>query len=298
MLNDLQLAAIIAKTTAKTQMVLLQIPLSQELQVKLEQDWSSQYDEFVNGIQEVDFDPGYKPDADERFCVAEYNLPEWLAEESSYTGDNHDTLSNNEARMNLIKGVVGFTRNENDEELMLFQRFTKSQVIQPGRFLLRELNTYKGIERPGLTLARKLSAIYQPEERKLVFDNFRNVNTFLPLADFYKEASDQEIIEVLNHERFVCEDKNTLATGANQWFRTRFAMLKDSGILDLFSAIEIQSRSRDYQITIQLTNDRKNIVFPTDKAEAKKLLQFLVEERFLGAFTGTLFETNSKKEVG
>ena len=37
------------------------------------------------------------------------------------------------------------------------------------------------------------------------------------------------------------------------------------------------------------------IVFPTDKSESKKLLQFFNEER--GAITDTLYETNSKRKA-
>ena len=294
MLENFHLAAIINQ---RIQKCLLKIPLDQALQDSLAVNWQSQYETFVEGIDEISFDPGYTPDAHERFYLPEFKLPDWLSEENSLTVPTLDSIGSDDELINSIKGIIAFARINHWQELMLFQNFKPSQVIRPGWSLILERDTYNSLKRPGLTLARKLSAIYQRKERKLVFDNFRNVNTFLPLSDFYKEASDKEIVEVLNHELFVCEDKKALVTGANQWYRKRFAMLKDSGVLDRFSAVEIQSRSSDYQVTIQLTNNGKNIAFPTDKAEAKKLLQFLNEERFLGPVTGTLFETNSKKQV-
>ena len=295
MLKEFQLAAIIAKATKKTQMDLLRIPLSQELQDKLAQVWESQYNIFVTDVHEIEFDPGYKPDDHERFRVAEYKLPNWLANESISTISDLDTLSNNEARMSLMKGVVGFTRNGHDEELLLFQRFTNSQIIQPGRFLWLEWNTYKGIECPGLVLARKLNAIYQTKERKLLFDRYRNVNTFLLLDDFYKEASEQDIRGILNHTRLAPENPDEIARELDQWTRIRFAMLRDSEVLDKFSANEIMNRSEGYDISIQIKDDR--IIFPANKQDAKRLLQFLNEERFRGAITGTLYETNSKKKA-
>ena len=167
--------------------------------------------------------------------------------------------------------------------------------IQPGRALFLKNNTYESIEHPGLTLDKKLSAIYKPAESKLLFRNFRTVNTFLPLSDFYKEASEQEILVVLDHKLLAPEDSNAIATGANQWFRKRFALLKDSGVLDNYSAQEIQSRSNGYDVSVHILNDK--IVFPSDKAAAKKLLQFLNEELFRGAITETLYETNSKKQA-
>jgi hypothetical protein len=37
------------------------------------------------------------------------------------------------------------------------------------------------------------------------------------------------------------------------------------------------------------------IVFPRDKGQAKKILQYLNEEIFRGAITNNIYETNSKK---
>ena len=274
---------------------LLRIPLHRSLQNSLAEDWQSQYEAFVDQIDEINFNVGYQPEEHERFCLSDYQLPEWIAKESSQTIANLDTINGNEALLDSIKGTVAFALNDQGEELVLFQNFTPSQVIRPSKFLFLEAGTYKSTKRPGLTLGEKLSAIYQPAERKLLFHKFRIVNTFLPLSDFYKEASEQEIREVLEHERLAAEDPDTLAIGANQWYRTRFAMLKDSGVLDQFSAREIKSRSKGYDVSIRISNGK--IVFPSDKPSAKKLLQFLNEELFRGAITKTLYETNSKRQA-
>ena len=81
-----------------------------------------------------------------------------------------------------------------------------------------------------------------PADGKLLFHNFRIVNTFLPfLADIYEEASEQQIREVLAHKLLAPEDVDSLSTDSNQWFRKRFAMLRDSGVLE-YSAKQIQAR--------------------------------------------------------
>ena len=298
MLNNFQLTAIVPKSPKDTQIDLLHIPLFPDLQIDLTADWSSQYDTFVSEIQEINFDPGYKLEKHECFCLPRYELPQWLATESSLTISDLEMLSNNEAQAKRIKGIAGFARNEDREELILFQNFKPSQVIQRRRSLslLLQGNAYKNIRHPVLTLGGKLSAVYQPKERKLLFDNFRNVNTFLPLSDFYNEASEQDIREVLHHEKLAPEDVDALAIDANQWFRTRFAMLKHSSVLDKFTALEIQSCSSG-ETSIQLTADDKKIVFPADKSAAKKLLQFLNEELYRGAITDILYETNSRREA-
>ena len=297
MINNFQLTAIVSKGTKDTQMDLLHVPLFQKLQANLTADWSSQYDAFVTEIQEIVFDPGYKLEKHECFCLPEYELPNWLGTESSLTISDLEMLSNDETQINRIKGVAGFARNEYSEELILFQNFRPSQVIRRYRSLFLQGNVYDNIRHPVLTLGGKLSAVYQFKEGKLLFDNFRNVNTFLPLSDFYKEASEQDIREVLLHEKLAPEDVDALAIDANQWFRTRFTMLKHSSVLEDFTALEIQSRSSGYEVSIQLTADNKKIVFPADKSAAKKLLQFLNEEIYRGAITDTLYETNSRREA-
>jgi hypothetical protein len=292
MLENFQLAAVIRQGGTTR---LLRIPLHQGLQNMLAASWQEQYDAFVAGMEEIDFNGGYQPEEHERFRLQDYELPAWLAGEDSQSVPALDAITNDDALLDATKGIVAFARNDDGEELMLFQNFSRSHVIRPGRFLFLQNNTYETTQRAGLTLDSKLSAVYLPPAGKLLFHSFRTVNTFLPLADFYEEASEQQIREVLGHKLLAAEDADALATDANQWFRKRFAMLRDSGVLDEYSAKAIQARSKGYDVAIQVSKGK--IVFPAERTTAKKLLQFLNEELFRGAITEKLFETNSKREA-
>ena len=292
MLENFHLAAIVKE---RTQTRLLQIPLQQVLQTSLAESWEEQNTRFVEGIEEIAFNAGYNPEKHERFRLPDYQPPEWLAGEDSQTIDNLDTIASDDELIDSIAGTVAMARNEQGEEVVLFQNFTRSRVIRPGGFLFLDGNTYKSAERRGLTLDVDLSAVYRPTEGKLLFRTFRTVNTFLPLADFYKEASEEEMREVLDHPLLAAEDQDASVASANEWFRKRIAMLKDSGLLNQFSTNQIQSRSTGYDVSISVVDGK--IVFPSDKSAAKRLLQFLNEELYRGAITETLYETNSKKEA-
>lgn len=292
MFEDFQLAAII-KQRRNTR--LLRIPLHQGLQSTLAETWQEQYEEFVNEIDEINFNAGYQPETHERFRLEDYTLPEFLAAENRQSVPDLDAITMDDALLDSTKGLVAFVRTEDRQELVLFQNFSRSHVIQPGRFLFLQNDTYETATRAGLTLDQKLSAVCVPGEAKLLFHNFRTVNSFLPLIEFYEEASEDEIHEVLDHDLLAPEDEDALAVNANQWFRKRFAMLRDSGVLDAYSAAQIQRRSRGYDVDIHIVNDK--LVFPAEKLAAKKLLQFLNEELFRGAITETLYETNSKREA-
>ena len=292
MLENFHLAAIVKE---RTQTRLLQIPLHQALQGSLAETWEAQNVRFVEGIEEIAFNAGYSPEKHERFRLPNYEPPDWLARANSQTIENLDTITSDDDLIDSMTGTVAMARNAQGEEMMLFQNFTRSRVIRPGGFLFLEGNTYNSADRRGLTLDVDLSAVYQSTERKLLFRNFRTVNTFLPLDDFYREASEQEIREVLDHPLLASEDPDESVASANGWFRKRIAMLKGSGLLDQFPANEIQSRSIGYDVSIGVANGK--IVFPSNKSAAKRLLQFLVEELYRGAITETLYETNSKREA-
>ena len=292
MLDNFQLAAI---TKLDGRICLRRIPLHQTLQDDLAESWQEQYEAFFDEIQEIDFNAGYQPEEHERFCLTDFELPECMAGETSNSVADLDVIGKDEEALDAVRGMVAFARDDQGEEVVLFQNFSRSHVISPGTFLLLKGNTYQAPEHPGLTLERKLSAVYLPTEGKLLFQSFRIVNTFLPLADFYEEASEQEIQKVLAHERFAPVNAVVTATDANQWFRKRFAMLRDSGVLDKYTAAQIKKRSTGYDVEIQIKQGK--IVFPVEKPAAKKLLQFLNEELFRGAITETLYETNSKREA-
>lgn len=292
MLKQFQLAAIVKKGN---NFRIFRIPLHQGLQNELAHVWFSQYNSFSRNIREISFNPGYNPNSDERFCIMDYSLPDWLSNLHCETIRNCEVIGQDEVIISSITGIVGFARNEHDDELMLFQNFSRSHVIRPSHFLFIENGTYITTERPGLTLDTSLSAVFSSDERKLLFRNLSRVNTFLSLADYYKEASEADIREVLSHPIFTTEDLDAAVVESNQWFRKRIAMLRDSGILDRFSAQQIYNHSTEYDIEIKLEEGR--IIFPKERAEARRLLQFLNEEIFRGAITETLYETNSKKQA-
>ena len=293
MLENFHLAAIIKQDG---QSYLRRIPLHQELQRTLGETWQEQSNTFVKDVQEIDFNAGYQPEKHEIFRLEDCDLPDWLKRQNSQCVSDVDAITNNDELFEHIAGLVAFALNDREEEVMLFQNFSRSHVIQPGRFLFLEKDTYETAQRPGLTLAGKLSAVYLSVDRNLLFRNFTTVNTFLPLADYYAEASEAEIRDVLRHDLLSAEDPDALAVGANQWFRQRFAMLRNSEVLDKYTAGNIRDRANGHDIKIRISEEGK-IVFPTEKREAKRLLQFLNEEIFRGAITEALYETNSKRQA-
>lgn len=292
MIRNLHLAAIISQNHQRS---LQRIPLDQTLQTNLTDYWQTQYAAFMDNRQEIDFNAGYKLERHECFYLQDFDPPDWLAQEDSHTVSDNIAFVINQEHYHAITGIAGFAIDDQSNEVVLFQNFSRSRVIQPGRYLFLESNTYRSSRHAGLALDNKLSAVYLPGEKKLLFKVFRFVNTFLPLGDLFEDVSEQEIRAILSHSLFATENPDAIVDGTNQWFRKRFAMLINSGVLDRYTAQELKESSEGHDVTIQISDGR--IVFPSEKPEAKKLLQFLNEERFRGPITNTLYETNSKKQA-
>ncbi|NQD93986.1 DUF4868 domain-containing protein [Pseudomonas sp. CrR25] len=294
MLEHLHLVALLKE---RKQLTLRRIPLVAELQAMLTEKWQSQMDDFLLEAQEIDFNPGYTPETHERFYLEEFELPEVVAAEHSGSVRHLEPINMQGAEPSQIKAILGFARQDDGSEILLIQSFSKSHIINPGQFLFLTRNIFESSEAPALSLNNQLTAVYYQAQKKLLFRNYRAANAIFNLVDFYKEATEEDIKEILAHEKLAPVSVDALAKGASQWFCKRFAFLKDSKILDQYAVAQIIRRSNGYDLDIQidLTAGQDRIVFPADKAPAKKLLQFLNEELFRGAITERLFETNSKR---
>ena len=295
MIENLQLGAYVKDGRESS---LLRIPITDEVQVSLSQLWSNQYDRFTNSVEEVAFDPGYTPNDDERFVLNDFVLPEFM-QENREAFARVESIGNNPEVLQKIRAIIGLAVDADGRELRLFQKFSRSHVVRPGRFLLMQNDTFETMESPCLTLGDRLDVVYHVDTSKLLFSNFRTANTMLPLMDQYSEASEQEIRDILQHRRIRIDNPDALAVGASQWFKTRFSMLRDSTILDDFSPTYIKNHADGFGLNIETegTGNSERIVFPEDKTQAKKLLQFLNEEIYKGPITDTLYETNSKREA-
>ena len=295
MFKDCEFAAIISTDSDKE---LRHVPLSRDLQGSIKKEWESQYISFFEEvIKEVNYEPGYKPGKDELFCLQDYELPDWLAEEDSASISDFESIRNNETQMNLIKGIAAFVENENDEDSILFQRFMPAQVIRTGLSAIWDRNTFKKIDEPGFRFANYLSAVYNYAERKLLFRSYYNVDKFLPLSDYFSPATKKEIREILSHELFEPEDLESLATNPSYNFRTQFAQLKHSSVIDDFTASEIANAGKGVGFLVQLSEDGKQIVFPSRKSDAYDLLRFLNDGYVRGVITKIPYIANSKRKI-
>ena len=203
MTKDFHLVAVFRKGKRS---VLYRIPLHESLRGELKDNWNSEYEFFIHEYEEADYRAGQRLKRKQCFRFVDFDFPSWIADYNSQSAAEIPAIDRNNETYRFIQGTIAYTRNQQDEELMLFQDFSRSKVIGPGQFLLLESNRFRTTEQTGFIVDRELSGVYSPQNRKLLFRGYRAVNSFLPISDFYKKVSEQEIRQLLQHDRLATED--------------------------------------------------------------------------------------------
>ncbi|CAN5501688.1 hypothetical protein BH09SUM1_BH09SUM1_01140 [soil metagenome] len=295
MLTNFHIAALLR---IERQDQLLRLPMHVSLQETLASEWEAQLATFLHEVEEIPFAPAYTPEEHEKFVLTEFTLDPPLGGVDSGTIVNKPSLMNARDHLEKIRSIIAFCRQD-DRELVLFQNFFRGRVVRPGGFMLMGNDTFSELTTPGFALDRKLAAVYYPHQRKLLFSSFRTVNTFFDLAQFYREATQDEIHEILQHAIFAAEDGANIAELTGQWFAKSFAMLRDSRLLDNHSAPQLKLIADGLEIAIQVTQDNgtDQIVFPADRKQARVLLKFLNQQVFRSAITRDVKETNSYRDL-
>ena len=249
MFDDFQLAAVVK--FGRNDPRVFRIPMSAGLQYELSSAWHELYVAFVDRFQ-IPFDPGYQPDETQAFVVSPYALPDWLILEDIESVREAEIVPNEELVFRSIRCVVAFARDpEREEQVLLFQNFTQSKIIKPSwRSMVFFQDMYQPSERHGLQLGEVLSAVFlgNPHEGELLFPKVREVNTYLPMEEHYREATEAEIRQVLSHPRLLVEDQDEIVGMCSQWYARRFSMLNDSGVLDNYEAEQLRELGAEVEV--------------------------------------------------
>jgi len=267
------------------------VSVNAELQVALVDFFRRQREEFLDNLEEVDFDPRYKADEDEIFVIGQFELPAELVDVARHPG-HADALSL--AGEPKIKSIVATEYNPTSRLMQVyFQAFSRQRLLVQSWTILQSRDTFTRMRDPGLTLDSKLAAFFS--NGNLYFKKFATVSRFLDLTPHFIEASDQDITVVLGHSIFSVQDQDAVINLADSVMRKRFMAVKASGVLDTVTAHAAKTQASKYGLNVLIRNRR--IVFPTEKKSAKELLRFLMEGYYEGPLTGTKFVTNSQRPL-
>ncbi len=271
-------------------------------------DWYKQYFNFVTRKEYIDFKPGDDGEENELVVINDFELPtyfQFISED--YIISDSPLITHNHMQPKVIKSIIGVTNYRNNK-LILFQKFQDHiQLTSYRNTLSLDTNSlgFKVFNEPLISLGRSIIAVYEIENKKLIFKRFTDVNTILLMDEYFREASPPEIREFLRHNLFEVNENelSEIINEASPLLAKRFALVKESGILNKISAEDIQrvslkyKETEGYNVNITLSQNRKKVIFPNKKSEAHNFLRLLNQDFYTGDFDGNPFLARDKRPV-
>jgi hypothetical protein len=277
---------------------IVKFDLSSDVQNDLTTYIKAQEASFDQHQEEIVFDGKYKPDEGEVLYIENYDDLDGL-ESTIKNPTSMDLVDPTEDFFHEIKALfTGYTLSDGSVKILL-QNFDRRRIISTnGLSIFHSANVYKKIEGIGLTIDYKLTATL--EGGKLKFFSFHNARQIFDLSEYYKEATDDDVIEFSNLEMIKVESKDQLIEMSDSWVRRKISLIQQSGILQNVPINEMKAVAIEFSIPFNTVAEDSGelITIPDNKSDLKKLLRFLDEDYYKSPLSKTKFITNSKRVLG
>lgn len=246
----------------------------------------------------IAFDGKYTPQSDdlEILKIENYELPMEI-QNALINPQGLEVYAPVDGTLPPIKALfVGERTVENGKNIfcVAFQKFRNDQYITAARHHLFFSNdTFVKDTRVGIAVGTSVDCVFQ--DNALYFASYHFAKQILNLSEYYRIASNQDVSDFVGCDIISMEGAAEFVDSANTWERRKIASINDSGVLQSFTAAKIKSLGKQSGVTIEVVG--KKVVLPKDKAERRIILGFLDEEVYKGAFSQTVFQTNSKRKA-
>lgn len=296
MFNNCPLLALIE--TSKKSFVVKRVCEDRASQDAINKTFSDATEALKKDKTDVPFDGKYTPQGEdmEILVIQNFQLPT-IIQEALRNPQGLEIYSPVDNELPTIKALfVGEYSCENgqDHYTIAFQKFRNDQYITATRHhLFFTGDTFVKDTRVGITIATTVDCVIK--DGNLYFPSFYYAKQIFDLTDYYRVASSQDVQAFLDNDLISMESGTTFVDSADNWERRKIASINDSGVLHSHTAKQIKSLAQKSGVIISIADG--HIVLPTDKKERHVVLGFLDEEVYKGAFSDTVFQTNSKRKA-
>lgn len=275
---------------------IVKFDLASRVQTDLTTYLKSQEESFDQAEEEIEFDGKYKPDNGEVLCINNYDdIDDLKSAIESPLGI--DLVEPTEDFFNDIKALFTGYADDDGNVKVLLQNFDRRIISTNGLSIFHSANVYKKIEGIGLTVDHKLTATL--EDGKLKFFSFHNTRQIFDLSEYYKEATDDDVLEFASLDIVQTVDTDQLIEMSDSWVRRKISLIQQSGILQNVPINEMKAVATEFNIPFTtVTEDSDEVIcIPDNKQDLKKLLRFLDEDYYKSPLSKTNFVTNSKRAL-
>lgn len=241
----------------------------------------------------IDFDGSYKPDEDESLKIDNFDMPNEIIEAVTNPLGVERLVTDADENLNVRALFIPLMSGNEDE--IIFQRIPKRQILQSQQWtLVWDQDTFLPTKKPGVVVSEDIHAYY--ESGTLYFKSYYWANQIFNLNKYYREATNDDIIEFCSFECFYIDDLESIIPEVNIWTRRKIAYILDTQVLQKNSAERIIQSADKLGLDFEVNEDNK-IIFPKDKSEQKELLSYLADEIYKGNLTEDVYLTNSKRPL-
>jgi hypothetical protein len=259
-------------------------------------NFSLAIDEMIKYRSAISFDGNYKPINDEYLVIDNFILNDSIKDSIRKPIGVESFAKNNNSYPQIKAIFVGKREDDGKCEIfkIAFQRLRKDQFLfAKGINLFLKEDTFTQETAFGINLTDVVDCFYT--EGKLQFRSFYFARQIFDLSEYYRSATDQEVLNFTKHEKLLIQDIQSFQEMANTWIRRKIAIINDTGVLDNYSSDVIQSLADKEGIKISVENNQ--IVIPNDRETLKVILGFLDEEAYRGPFSQETYLANSKRKI-
>lgn len=273
--------------------------------LKVETDAQTQEDineVFAKGFadilnkEKVDFNGSYSPSVDESLVIKNFVIYDAI-KDSIRNPLSVESMEIDE-KLEIKALYIGSCETNNDRECfkIAFQKFRKEQYIRiKGIRLLFNHKTFQKDERQGIVVSENIDCIFVDND--LIFTSYFYARQVFDLSSYYRTATNADVRDFITQSIISYSgDIDDFIDNANTIVRRKIATIKDSNVLNQFSAEQIKVIAKQ-KVGIDIEVQNKKIVFPSDKEQQKILLRCLDEEAWKGPFSNETYMTNSKRKV-
>lgn len=276
---------------------IVRFELSSTVQSDLTTYIKAQETTFDGIEQEIEFNGKYKPDQGEVLYIDNYDDIDGLkvAIENPLSFEPVEPTENFFYEIKAL--FTGYEISSGNIKILL-QNFDRRKIISTnGLSIFHSSNVYKKIEGIGLTVDYKLTATI--ENNRLKFYSFYMARQMFDLSEYYKEATDEDVIEFVDQDIIQTIDPENLIKMSDSWVRGKISLIQQSGILLNIPLNDMKAVAIEFNIPFETVTDNSNevIKIPNNKSDLKKLLRFLDEDYYKSPLSKTNFVTNSKRVV-
>ncbi|WP_273807250.1 MULTISPECIES: Kiwa anti-phage protein KwaB-like domain-containing protein [unclassified Pseudomonas] len=273
---------------------IIRFPLSADLQRDIESTFVDQRDFFFESvIDEVIFDGQYTPLDYEILVIQNFVDVDGVlhAVGNPLAIDQYDPQVHS---LDNVKSIFCSVDGPNGPQV-LFQVFERRRVLARNALTMFYANNqFQKITDTGLSLDSKIVAVV--EAGVLKFHSFHFAKRIFDLSDYYREATNEEVVSFTSHEKLKVEDPERFLEVAGSLIRRKISFIRQSAVLEENSVEQIAIVAESVRFPLQVTQEGR-IVVPNDSAGLRSLLRFLDEDYYESPLSRTLYLSSSKRKV-